>query len=336
MEPKKENKKFGRPLIIYRISDKKIFEILKEMIKYLIENDFIEYIYFENLKDINSKILFGNNEKEKYFKIFDLESQNKDNCCNLCIIVGGNNTCLWANNIFQDKDKPPFLSFHAGNLRFLNFYNPEEYKMVFNELYNTENYSFIPRKQVKCTLYEKKEDKNDVNDEDDIKNFDGYKNIISYYALNELTLEKRANMSHLYLFIKNHILAKISSDGIICSTPTGSTAYSLSSGGPILHNNVDGIILSAICPFSLSFRPIVLPKDIVLRIKNNPEFHDSHSLIKMDGHEKGILKDNQYLEITYGEKSIDFIITKCIEKNLNKLWIEKISKSFGWNNAFTH
>ena len=35
---------------------------------------------------------------------FDLESQNKDNCCNLCIIVGGNNTCLWANNIFQDKD----------------------------------------------------------------------------------------------------------------------------------------------------------------------------------------------------------------------------------------
>ena len=66
MEANKENKKFGRPLIIYRINDKKIFEILKEMIKYLIENDFIEYIYFENLKDINSKILFGNNEKEKY------------------------------------------------------------------------------------------------------------------------------------------------------------------------------------------------------------------------------------------------------------------------------
>ena len=104
-------------------------------------------------------------KKEKYFKIFDLESQNKDNCCNLCIIVGGNNACLWANNIFQDKYKPPFLSFHAGNLRFLNFYNPEEYKIIFDELYNTENYSFIPRKQVKCTLYEKKEDKNDVNDD---------------------------------------------------------------------------------------------------------------------------------------------------------------------------
>lgn len=330
-----ENKKFGRPLIICRIEMEYVFELMKEMIKYLIENNYIEYIYFENLNEINSKILFGDNEKEKFFRIFDLKSQNNDNICNLCIIIGGNNACLYANNIFKDKDKPPFLSFHAGKLRFLNVYNPEDYKKVFDELYTTNNYSFIPRKQIKCTVYEK-----EINEKDacvkDIKNFDGYNKIRGYYALNELTLEKQANMSHLYLFIKDHMLAKISSDGIICSTPTGSTAYSLSSGGPILHNNVDGIILGAICPFSLSFRPIVLPKDIELRIKNDPEFYESYSMIKTDGHKNGLLKNNQYLEITYGEKSIEFIVLKCIEKNLDKLWIEKISNSFGWNNAFTH
>ena len=330
-----ENKKFGRPLIIYKIDNEYIFKLMKEMIKYLIEKNYIEYIYFEKLNEINSEILFGNKEKDKYFKIFDLKSQNTDNICNLCIIIGGNNACLLANSIFKDKDKPPFLSFHAGQLRFLNIYNPEDYKKVFDELYTTNNYSFILRKQIKCTIYEKEESEKEIYIKD-IKKFDGYKKTKSYYALNELTLEKYANMSHLYLFIKGHMLAKISSDGVICSTPTGSTAYSLSSGGPILHNNVDAIILTAICPFSLSFRPIVLPKDVELRIKNDPEFSDSYSLIKTDGHNNGLLKSNQYIEITYGDKSIEFIVLKCVEENLDELWIEKISKSFGWNNAFTH
>lgn len=330
-----ENKKFGRPLIIYKIEEKNIFDLMKEMIKYLIEQNYIEYIYFEKLNEINAQILFGNNEKDKYFKIFDLQTQNTDNICNLVIIIGGNNTCLHANSIFKDKDKPPFLSFHAGQLRFLNVYNPEDYKKVFDELYKTDNYSFIPRKQIKCTVYEKEESSKE-NYIKDIKQFEGYSKTKSYYALNELTLEKKANMSHLYLFIRGHMLAKISSDGIICSTPTGSTAYSLSSGGPILHNSVDGIVLAAICPFSLSFRPIVLPKDVELRIKNNPEFNESYSIIKTDGHDNGPLKDNQYIEITYGDKSIEFIVLKCVEEKLDELWIEKLSNSFGWNNAFTH
>ena len=102
-------------------------------------------------------------------------------------------------------------------------------------------------------------------------------------------------MSHLYLFLENLFLAKVSSDGCIFSTPTGSMSYSLSAGGPIIHNDVNGIIVTSICPFSLSFRPNVLPSNAKLRIKNNPNFENCYSSIKMDGDNKGILDNDHYL-----------------------------------------
>ena len=324
-----QNKKYNKPLIVYRIRTQKVFEITKKMIKFLIESNFVEYIYIENMKEINSEIIFGNNEKEKYFKLFDIEKEDS----NLCIIIGGDGTCLWANAIYKDKEKPPFLSFHGGNLGFLAIYYPEEYKKIFTELYTANNHSFIKRREIKVCLYEKKDydkDKADIND------FTGYDLKATYNALNELIMEKKANMSHLYLFLEDGLLAKVSSDGVICATPTGSTAYSLSAGGPILHNNIDGIILTSICPFSLSFRPIVFPSNIKLRIKNDTSHPGCNSTIKMDGYDKGILEDNQYLEMSLSDKSIDFIVLKNIEENLDKLWIKKLSKSLGWNYAFSH
>ena len=143
-------------------------------------------------------------------------------------------------------------------------------------------------------------------------------------------------MSHLNNFLKDQFLAKVSSDGFIASTPTGSTAYSLSAGGPILHNDVQGIIITAICPFSLSFRPIVLSKDAKLRVKNNNKFKGCESIIKMDGYDKGMLNNNMYLEISLSDETIDFIVLKSIKKNQDTLWVEKLSKSLGWNYAFNH
>lgn len=324
-----KSKKYNKPLIVYRIKTPKVFDITKKMIKFLIESNFVEYIYIENMKEINSEIIFGNNEKQKYFKLFDLEKEDS----NLCIIIGGDGTCLWANVIYKDKEKPPFLCFHGGNLGFLAIYYPDDYEKIFTELYTADNHSFINRKEIKVCLYEKEDyDKDKAN----IYDFTGYKLKATYNALNELIMEKKANMSHLYLFLEDGLLAKVSSDGVICATPTGSTAYSLSAGGPILHNNIDGIILTSICPFSLSFRPIVFPSNIKLRIKNDTSHPSCNSTIKMDGYDKGILEDNQYLEMSLSDKSIDFIVLKNIEENLDKLWIKKLSKSLGWNYAFSH
>ena len=341
MESNKQKRKFDKPLIVYRINTDEITEIMKEMAKYLIGAKYVEYIFIENLDEIKEND-FKNDEKKKYFRKFNADEEIAKEC-NLCIIIGGDGTCLWANSIFKNLDKPPFICFHGGNLGFLTIYNTKYFKDYLKELYSEQAYAIIGRKEIKCSLYEK--DKKDqtippimrkLTSVGEKSDFEGYYFKAEYNALNEVLLEKTKNMSHLCLYLENHKLAKIDSDGVICATPTGSTAYSLSAGGPILHNSVDGIIITAICPFSLSFRPIVLPENIKLRVKHNIEYKETNAMIKLDGDSKGILEDNQYLEISLSEKTIDFIVLKSLQNNLDQLWIEKISKSLKWNFEFSH
>lgn len=92
----------------------------------------------------------------------------------------------------------------------------------------------------------------------------------TFHAVNELLLH-RGGQPHLAIidvFVNNHFLTEAICDGILISTPTGSTAYSLSAGGAIVHPLVGSLLITPICPRSLSFRPLVLPLDtkVVLRL----------------------------------------------------------------------
>ena len=336
MESQKELKKiitkFNKPLIVFRIRTPNIYDITRDMIKYLIDSNYVEYVYLENPEQIKKDPVFQDEKYDKYFKNFVAETQDS----NICIIIGGDGTCLWANQLYKNKPKPPFFCFHGGNLGFLAVYEPENYKKIFDELYTVGEYNLINRKEINCTVYKKKGEDKKEDKTVDINNFEGYEKIAVYNALNELILEKKKNMSHLYIFLKDKFLAKVSSDGFIASTPTGSTAYSLSAGGPILHNDVQGIIITAICPFSLSFRPIVLPTNVKLRIKHDYERKGCESIIKIDGNDKGSLNDDMYLEASLSDETIDFILLKSIQESQDTLWIQKLSKSLGWNYAFNH
>ena len=90
------------------------------------------------------------------------------------------------------------------------------------------------------------------------------------YALNEIILHRGAqpHLTHIDISVGGRHLTSAVADGMIISTPTGSTAYSLSSGGSIIHPLVGSLLLTPICPRSLSFRPLVLPwnSEVVLRL----------------------------------------------------------------------
>lgn len=91
----------------------------------------------------------------------------------------------------------------------------------------------------------------------------------AYAALNDVVVNKGtiARIVKLLLTIDGGTMAEVKGDGVILSTPTGSTAYSLSAGGPIVSPEVNGIVITPICPHSLTFRPLVVPDGAVIRMR---------------------------------------------------------------------
>lgn len=88
-------------------------------------------------------------------------------------------------------------------------------------------------------------------------------------VLNDIVINRGAlaRLAHIETYIDGHYLTTYSADGLIIATPTGSTAYSLAAGGPVIHPAVPGIILTPICPFTLTNRPLIVPESANIKIR---------------------------------------------------------------------
>ena len=112
------------------------------------------------------------------------------------------------------------------------------------------------------------------------------------YAMNEVTLHRGAapHLCMIEVYIGGRFLTSAIADGMIISTPTGSTAYSLSSGGSIVHPLVNSLLLTPICPRSLSFRPLVLPANTPITLRLSEKNRAEEVEVSIDGirREKGL------------------------------------------------
>ncbi|GBC59465.1 NAD(+) kinase [Desulfonema ishimotonii] len=100
--------------------------------------------------------------------------------------------------------------------------------------------------------------------------------IASEPVLNDIVINKGAlaRLARMKTFINDRYLTTYRADGLIVSTPTGSTAYSLAAGGPVIHPTVPGIVMTPICPFTLTNRPLIVPDSVSIKICLDPDSTD--------------------------------------------------------------
>ena len=218
----------------------------------------------------------------------------------LTATFGGDGTILRASSLFATTPSvPPILSFSMGTLGFLNEWKFPEHKRAFRELYmsgapssrhsvlSSEEAASLPPVSQDATVTSQSKGgwsprlgaslgptrsarvllRNRLR----VAMTSPEREVITpatLHALNEVILHRGASphLTHLTISISGRILTSTSADGLIISTPTGSTAYSLSAGGSIVHPLVKGLVITPICARSLSFRPLVLPAEAVIEV----------------------------------------------------------------------
>ena len=134
-------------------------------------------------------------------------------------------------------------------------------------------------------------------------------------------------MTGIDVYVGGQFLTEAIADGIIVSTPTGSTAYSLSAGGPIVHHSVKAMILTPICPRSLSFRPMVLPITDTIKFKVSKNAREIAN-IAADGQDLMELERNSELIVQQSLNPIPFV--SATESD----WHHGIISSLRWNQSF--
>lgn len=165
---------------------------------------------------------------------------------------GGDGTLLSTARAVGDAETP-ILGVNLGGLGYLAEISPQELKTKFRDFFKG-NYTIDDRMVLKTTVENSGEKR-------------------TFFALNDIVIDKglSTRIIRLRTTIQGEYLNTYFADGLIISTPTGSTAYSLSAGGPILEPTMKGIIVNPICPHTLNHRPIVVRYDKVIEIETDPE-----------------------------------------------------------------
>ena len=202
------------------------------------------------------------------------------------ISFGGDGTLLDTVTMIKDSNIP-VLGINAGRLGFLANITQEDIVLAVKALKN-KDYKFdkISLLQVKSkTLSEIK---------------------TSNFALNEITVHKKDSSSMLKIdaFLDNEFLNSYWADGLITSTPTGSTAYSLSCGGPIISPGSNNFVITPVSPHNLNLRPMVVGDDVVIRLR--AESRESQFLLTMDSRSVSI-ENNEEIFISKADFSINLI-----------------------------
>ena len=264
-----------------------LFRLLKRHHAQLtIQRDFHQFLTEELHLSLPAAELFDGND-------FDAD---------MAISIGGDGTFLKAASRVGKKDIP-ILGINTGRLGFLADISPEEMEETFDEIYNN-HYKIEERSvlQLRC------------NDDKLMKD---------PYALNEIAVLKRdsSSMISIHTAINGAPLTTYQADGLVIATPTGSTAYSLSVGGPIIVPHSKTIAITPVAPHSLNVRPIVICDDWEITLDVESRSHNF--LVAIDGRSE-TCRETTRLSISRADYTIKVV------KRFNHIFFDTLRNKMMW------
>lgn len=233
----------------------------------------------------------------------------------LLVTLGGDGTILTAASLFASGDVPPVLSFSMGTLGFLMPFDFAEAETAFHDLYTSQS-NVLKRARLECEAVYQNEMKREKT-----------------HAMNDLTIHRghEPHLTNVDIAVDGQFVTTAIADGITVSTPTGSTAYSLSSGGSIVHPAVPCILITPICPRSLSFRPLIVPAGATLTLSVSEKSRGRAADLSVDGQNKGPLKPGD--TITVRTEQGDSKGIWCVARSGSD-WVHQLNGLLGFNSQF--
>lgn len=232
---------------------------------------------------------------------------NNPEIFDLVLTLGGDGTVLYVSNLFQ-RIVPPVISFALGSLGFLTNFQFEDFRSKMLSVLESGVRANL-RMRFTCRVHKS----------------DG-KLVCEQQVLNELVVDRGPSpyVTNLELYGDGSLLTVAQADGLIIATPTGSTAYSLSAGGSLVHPGVSAISVTPICPHTLSFRPILLPDGMFLKVKV-PQGSRLTAWASFDGKVRTELQHGDYVTVQASPFPFPTVISSKTE------YIDSVSRNLHWN-----
>ncbi|XP_064384168.1 NAD kinase-like [Halichondria panicea] len=282
-----------------------------------------------------------------------IEESQVDCLCeaDLIVCIGGDGTLLYTSSLFQESI-PPIVSFHMGSLGFLAPFQftktvGSAEKNIYQDYLDKAlkgGVSLTMRLRIECSIVTdhsvttKTAEECLLSPDQSLtqntfslprkkwnKKLEMSKGIL---VMNDLVVDRGPNayLSNLIVYCNEREMTSVQGDGIIIATPTGSTAYSLAAGASMVHPSVPCMLMTPICPHSLSFRSIVVPAGVELKIKVAPGSRNS-AWVSFDGRNRQEIKQGDSVVITMSEWAVP-----CVNNTGHVTdWFDSLAECLHWN-----
>lgn len=223
---------------------------------------------------------------------YPLKKAKNEEDLKLVVAIGGDGTMLSALHYIGEREIP-LLPVHFGTLGFISSITPDEGLSLLKTFLSEDKKNIKLEKRNTIQVHLRKK---------------------VYRAFNEVVVTRgdSGRLMRLDLSINDKQLTSFRADGLLLSTPTGSTAYNLAAGGPILHPGLEAMIFNPICPHSLTLKPLIVPKDDRFDIRITPPENDKAVLV-IDGLPISDLKSQESISCHIGEER--FYLLKRPDEN---------------------